>query len=241
VEECQAGRPLDAAIISADRSFEDLLPLLQQPGLLGRVVLLTPSTLHGEARRRGGDAVASCLIKPAFGPAVVASIASIVNQAPVRVSGIWRTPHAKGTVPALQADRPLRVLLVEDNRVNQVVAARLLEKLGCQVIVAETGAAAVRLHAEADFDLVLMDLQMPVMDGFQATARIREREQATGRTVPVIAITANAMSGDRERCLEAGMDDYITKPIGLADLLQAITRTVSPRLTISAPASALHA
>ncbi|MEK6688744.1 MAG: PAS domain S-box protein [Gemmatimonadota bacterium] len=241
VEECQAGRPLDAAVISADRSFEDLIPLLQQPGLLGRVVLLTPSTLHGEARRRGGDAVASCLIKPAFGPAVVASIASILNQAPVRVSGVWRAPRAKGTVPALQADRPLRVLLVEDNQVNQVVAARLLEKLGCQVILADTGAAAVRLHAEADFDLVLMDLQMPVMDGFQATARILERDQATGRTVPIIAITANAMSGDRERCLEAGMDDYITKPIGLADLLQAITRTVSPRLTISAPVSALRA
>ncbi|MEK7380364.1 MAG: response regulator, partial [Gemmatimonadota bacterium] len=241
VEESRAGRPLDAAVISADRSFEDLIPLLQQPGLRGRVVLLTPSTLHGEARRRGGDAVASCLIKPAFGPAVVASIASIVNQAPVRVSGIWRTPRAKGTVPALQADRPLRVLLVEDNRVNQVVAGRLLEKLGCQVILADTGAAAVRLHAEADFDLVLMDLQMPVMDGFQATARILERDQATGRTVPIIAITANAMSGDRERCLEAGMDDYLTKPIGLADLLQAITRTVSPRLTISAPVSALRA
>jgi len=82
---------------------------------------------------------------------------------------------------------------------------------------------------------------MPVMDGFQATARIREREQATGRTVPIIAITANAMSGDRERCLEAGMDDYITKPIGRADLLQAITRTVSSRLTVSPPVSALRA
>ena len=107
----------------------------------------------------------------------------------------------------------LHILLAEDNIANQRVACGILKKAGHSVVIAETGKCAVRLLDEQSFDVILMDVQMPEMDGFEATAAIRERERRTGTHTPIIAMTAHAMSGDRERCLEAGMDDYITKPI----------------------------
>jgi signal transduction histidine kinase/CheY-like chemotaxis protein len=119
----------------------------------------------------------------------------------------------------------LTILLAEDNRVNQVVATRLLEKRGHTVIVAENGRAAVEATEKQKFDLVLMDVQMPEMDGLEATASIRAREEA-GRHVPIIAMTASAMLGDRERCLEWGMDGYLTKPLNLQELYQTIEAVV---------------
>jgi CheY-like chemotaxis protein len=116
----------------------------------------------------------------------------------------------------------LQVLLAEDNEVNQRVAARFLERLGHRVTLANDGREAIDLWRQQPFDLVLMDVQMPEMDGFEAVAAIREAEQATGGRTPVIALTAHAMSGDRERCLAAGMDGYLTKPVKLAQLVAAI-------------------
>jgi len=107
----------------------------------------------------------------------------------------------------------LRILLAEDNVVNQHVAVKMLEHLRHEVVVAGNGAEAVGKYAEGVFDLVLMDVQMPQMNGFEATARIRDLQQSSGRRVPIIAMTAHAMKGDRERCLEAGMDAYVSKPI----------------------------
>jgi len=118
--------------------------------------------------------------------------------------------------------RPLRILLAEDNSVNQRVACRLLEKRGHTVAVACNGRQAIDLFDERAFDLVLMDVQMPEMDGFEATAAIRAREKATGHRIPILAMTAHAMKGDQERCLAAGMDGYVTKPIKPAALLAAI-------------------
>ncbi|MBI1824852.1 MAG: response regulator [Planctomycetes bacterium] len=111
-----------------------------------------------------------------------------------------------------------RVLLVEDNLVNRKVATGLLRKCGCDVMEAENGRVAIELLNEKSFDMVFMDVQMPVMDGFEATRRIR----ADGRTLPIIAMTAHAMKGDRERCIEAGMDDYITKPVSMERVQEAV-------------------
>jgi CheY-like chemotaxis protein len=115
-----------------------------------------------------------------------------------------------------------RVLIVEDNAVNQMVAARLLEKLGCRVDVAANGREAVEMVGLLPYDAIFMDCQMPEMDGFEATQEIRRREGSSVHR-PIIAMTANAMQG-RERCLGAGMDDYVSKPMRKADLTEALKR-----------------
>ena len=118
--------------------------------------------------------------------------------------------------------RQLRVLLAEDNPVNRTLALRLLGKLGHQVEVANNGEEALALHARSNFDIILMDVQMPVMGGFEATAHIREREAAGHPRTPIVAMTAHAMKGDRERCLAAGMDGYLSKPVHAPDLVEAL-------------------
>ena len=118
--------------------------------------------------------------------------------------------------------RQLRILLAEDNVVNQTLALRLLGKLGHQADVASNGKEALDLHARNRYDLVLMDVQMPIMGGFDATARIREREAAGAARTPIVAMTAHAMKGDRERCLEAGMDGYLSKPVHAPDLVEVL-------------------
>ena len=126
--------------------------------------------------------------------------------------------------------RPLRILLTEDNVVNQRLAARLLEKQGHTVQVASNGQEALDVLERERFDLALLDVQMPELDGFEATAQIRAREQAGGGHLPIVAMTAHAMSGDRERCLAAGMDGYLPKPIDPVRLAQEIRRVTSTPL-----------
>jgi len=118
--------------------------------------------------------------------------------------------------------RSLRILLAEDNAINQKLAVRILEKRGHRVVVAGNGKEAVEALEREQFDLVLMDVQMPEMNGLEATAAIRKREQASTDHIPIVAMTAHAMKGDRERCLEAGMDGYIAKPIKSEELLEII-------------------
>jgi CheY-like chemotaxis protein len=122
---------------------------------------------------------------------------------------------------------PLRVLLAEDGLANQKLAIGLLEKWGHQVTVATDGMAAVTAWETGGFDLILMDIQMPELDGIAATEIIRQRERALGRRMPIIAMTAHALSGDRQRCLDAGMDGYISKPVRRADLEQAMLELFS--------------
>ena len=116
----------------------------------------------------------------------------------------------------------LRVLLVEDNLINQKVADSMLRKNGHAVVIANNGKEALAALSAQEFDAVLMDVQMPEMDGLEATAAIRAGEQGTGRHVPIVALTAHALTSDRERCLQAGMDAYLSKPIQSAQLLQAM-------------------
>jgi two-component system, sensor histidine kinase and response regulator len=123
---------------------------------------------------------------------------------------------------AASANGEVHILLAEDNRVNQAVASRLLAKLGCSLVVANNGHEAVELVTKQSFDLVLMDVQMPEMDGLGATKRIRDHEKSTHGHIPIIAMTAHAMESDHARCLEAGMDGYLTKPINPQELVAAI-------------------
>ncbi|MCC6641239.1 MAG: response regulator [Deltaproteobacteria bacterium] len=144
---------------------------------------------------------------PVCEPPAAHAEAGTVARAPARASG----------------DRSLRVLAAEDNAVNQRVLLRLLERLGCRVDLAADGREAVERARGGGYDLVLMDCQMPVLDGFGATREIRALESEAGR-VPIVAVTAHALAGDRERCLENGMDDYVTKPIKLDELERVIAR-----------------
>jgi CheY-like chemotaxis protein len=119
-----------------------------------------------------------------------------------------------------------RVLLAEDNRVNQKVALRMLERLGCQITTADNGREAVEMFDPSRYDLILMDCQMPEMDGYAATAAIRERPD--GKEIPIIALTAHAMQGAREKCLASGMNDYLAKPIRPGSMQEALSRWLKP-------------
>src|SRR5207247_459148 len=125
--------------------------------------------------------------------------------------------------------RRLNILLVEDNPVNRAVAVRMLERRGHKVTVAHTGREALDLSRARPFEVALMDLQMPERGGLEATAAIRERERATGKHLPIVAMTAHAMKGDRERCLAAGMDGYLAKPIQAKDLFEVIDGVLSQK------------
>ena len=177
-------------------------------------MMLGAANLHseaGECRRLG---VRQYVVKPVN----ESELANALHRALhcVEQETLTAAPAPKREVHALT------VLLAEDNAVNQKLASRLLEKMGHQVTVAANGEEAVRAHLTAAFDVILMDVQMPEMNGFEATARIREREEITGEHVPIIALTAHAIQGDRERCLEAGMDDYLSKPLNSAALAEKL-------------------
>ena len=126
--------------------------------------------------------------------------------------------------PSEQVAKGMRILLVEDNTINRILVTVMLEKHGHFLIHAANGREALEMIARENFDLIFMDVQMPEMDGFEATRRIREAEQATGRRTPIVAITAYALTGDRARCLAAGMDDYLSKPLLKTDLFELMAR-----------------
>jgi CheY-like chemotaxis protein len=133
----------------------------------------------------------------------------------------------EGTVESavqIPGQRPLQILLAEDSLTNQKLALGVLQKWGHILTIANNGAEAVKLSEQNAFDLILMDVQMPELDGFQATAAIREREQKAGTHTPIVAMTAHAMKGDREKCLAAGMDGYVAKPIRFRELQTAIAQ-----------------
>ncbi|MCF7789429.1 MAG: response regulator [Prosthecobacter sp.] len=139
-----------------------------------------------------------------------------------RTSGISIKPKSPRFKPVVTAHSSMKVLIVEDGHVSQIVGARMLEKRGHVVTLASNGREAIDRCAKETFDAILMDVHMPGINGYEATARIRQSEKATGKHVPIIAMTANAMKGDRERCIAAGMDDYIAKPLRSDALFQVV-------------------
>ncbi len=186
------------------------------------ILLLTSGDQHGDAERCRVLGIARYLLKPVKQSELVDAIINALEKK----SHKQKQDDFSSEAPSSSRgnSRPLRVLLAEDNRLNQTLVIRMLEKAGHSVKLATNGREALELLGGADFDVVLMDLQMPVMDGLEATAAIREKEKASGGHIPIIAVTAHALKGDRERCLENGMDGYISKPVQpgllLAELAQ---------------------
>jgi len=184
------------------------------------IMMLSSAGQRGDARRCRELGVAAYLTKPVRQGELLDAILTALGTRPIK-----EAPPVLVTRHSLRENsNHLRILLVEDNAVNQVLALRLLEKRGHTVAVAGNGKEALTALEKQSFDLVLMDVQMPEMDGFEATIAIREKEKTSGNHVPIIAMTAHAMVGDKERCLEAGMDDYISKPIRPEELNDFLKR-----------------
>ncbi len=230
-----AGEPFPLVLLDARLFGEGGPPaelVAQSHGRGGALVLMLPPAGRGDAADRYCESpVAACVRKPVKQSDLLDAILTALGRLPA--------PAAGPAAPAAAGPRGLRVLLAEDNEVNQELAVRLLGRQGHTVVVAGNGREAVAAWEAGAFDFILMDVQMPEMDGLVATAEIRTRERHRGGHVPVIALTAHAMKGDRERCLAAGMDEYVSKPIRLPELLRAIERVV-PAFTAPAemPAAA---
>ncbi len=186
------------------------------------VMMLTSGEQSGDINRCRDAGIPIYLIKPVRRAELRSAIAKVMAR-PSRPVPAKRM-EAKPVAVVEHAGSRLRILLVEDNIVNQRVASRILEKQGYSVAIAGNGVHALKAIEEQNFDLVLMDLQMPEMGGFEATAKIREQEEMTRTHIPIVAMTAHAMTGDRERCLASGMDDYISKPVRAAALVELVEK-----------------
>ena len=217
---------LDAQMPQMD-GFE-VAALIQQDCALreSAVVMLTSADSRGDAARYGELGIKAHLSKPV-------KRAELLEAIRLALMGPGEVTKAERDVTSAPADqRHFSILLAEDNLVNQKVAMRFLEKRGHTVVLAESGRQALAAWQEQFFDLILMDVQMPEMDGLEATAMIREQERMgklerlLSRHIPIVAMTAHAMVGDRERCLAAGMDDYVAKPINARDMFAAIERVM---------------
>jgi CheY-like chemotaxis protein len=153
------------------------------------------------------------------------------------VTALCEVPDKSASVAAAiqshDSPKPLQILLAEDNEVNQKVAVRMLEKLGHEVHLCGNGRQTLELLERQSFDLVFMDVQMPELDGIQVTQRVRKKEQNSGRHLPIVAMTAHAMMGDRERCLASGMDDYVSKPIQAEELCRVVNALHERNATVA--------
>jgi CheY-like chemotaxis protein len=217
------GKPFALILIDVQMPGMDGFSLVEHiqrsPSLAGpTIMMLSSGGEPGEVARGRQLGVAAYLTKPAQEADLLDCLLASMGM---------RSPrsHEPSSIPApvrSSGPRRLRILLAEDNPVNQKLAVRLLEKRGHVVVAAGNGRQALAAFAQEHFDVVLMDVQMPEMDGFEATAAIRDEEKTTGAHVPIIAMTAHAMKGDEERCLRAGMDGYVSKPIDAQSLFRAI-------------------
>ncbi len=215
---------LDAQMPDVD-GFALAVAIKQNPAFAGAaIMMLSSSDLHADAERCRELGIPTYLVKPVNQVELSHAILKTLGATPPELSALETAVGSRTARVPEGEHRPLRILLAEDNLVNQKLVRRLLERRGYSIIVANDGAEALEAFGRERFDLVLMDVQMPKMGGFEATGKIRERESGTGRRLPIIALTAHAMQGDRERCLRAGMDDYLSKPIHPRTLFEAIDR-----------------
>ena len=197
------------------------------------LIMLSSSGQRGDVKGVEDAGVAAYLTKPARFSQILDTLRKVCAQPlgdavpPVRVTrpAVAESPVVSARPVRFHSGSQCRLLVVEDNRTNQKVAVLILERLGCQVEVASNGEEGVRKAESGNYNILLMDCQMPVMDGFEATAEIRRREGPNAHTI-IVAMTANALPEDRESCLQAGMDDYISKPINRAELVRVLERYV---------------
>ena len=218
-----AGVPFSLLVADCHMPDVDGFMLVEQiqrsPDLSNLVtIMLTSGGQRGDGARCKKLGIAAYLIKPVL----QADLLDAVLQVLASSDGVVKPTQVITRYTLREGRLPLRILLAEDNLVNQKLASRLLENQGHMVVVAADGAQALDTLEKQSFDLVLMDAQMPVMDGFEATAAIRRLEQNTRAHIPIIAMTAHAMVGDRQRCLQAGMDGDIAKPVHAHELFETI-------------------
>ena len=231
----QAGEPYVLVLTDANMPDVDGFTLakeIKEDRMLGStiIMMLTSGDRHGDVTRCGELGLAAYLLKPIKQSELFDAIVLALGVAEAEDDS-----SSKAVAEETAQLRPLRVLLAEDSLVNQRLAVGLLEKHGHTVVVAGHGREAIGTLQSQTFDVVLMDVQMPEMDGFEATAAIRHQEQRTGGHIPIVAMTAHAMKGDRERCLAAGMDSYISKPIRASQLFQVIESVLAAGEETKAP------
>jgi two-component system sensor histidine kinase/response regulator len=218
----KAGIPFSFALIDTEMpgmNGNELAEAVAQEHLAKAVIMMTP--IEGPARdaARYRKTGVSHLLKPIRKSELLVAIVTALEGAERATSATLLPPrhlHASA--------RSLRILVVEDTPVNQVMMVRMLEKMGHTATIAGNGKEALQLLKAGSFELIFMDVQMPEMDGLTATRNIREQEKDGGARIPIVAMTAHAMKGDKDRCLEAGMDDYVSKPASGRDIAQAIAR-----------------
>jgi PAS domain S-box-containing protein len=189
------------------------------------IILVTSAGQKIDASRCRELGIAACLVKPVRQSDLLDTVMTILG------AGAEGRASLTADTDISPAGRGLTILLVEDNEVNRILVTKYLKRHGHQIFTAKDGRQAVEAYLKNRVDVILMDVQMPGMDGFEATEAIREREKTTNGHIPIIAMTAHALKGDREKCLNAGMDDYITKPINTDELFAALDRAVKGRLS----------
>jgi CheY-like chemotaxis protein len=223
------GHPFPLVLLDCQMPDVDGFALAQQiqdhPELVRTsIMMLTSADQLGDAMLCRKLGISAYLVKPVRQSELLDLICKSLQQGPRQDQGeVLRVRN----IP-LRSSGPSRVLVAEDNMVNQTLARRLLEKRGYIVSVVGDGRAALAALEKESFDIVLMDVQMPVMDGFEATTSIRQREQLSGSHIPIVAMTAHAFKGDQERCLAMGMDAYISKPIRQQELYATIESVLAP-------------
>ncbi|MBI3539561.1 MAG: response regulator, partial [Candidatus Eisenbacteria bacterium] len=211
------------------------------PELTGAtLMMLTSGGQPGDAERCRELGLAGYLMKPVSRSNLLQAIRQALAARHPALHPAPEKPrrHSLALVPEQESgmnQRRLRILVAEDHPVNQRVVVRILEKLGHEPTVVENGELALHATATGGFDLLLMDVQMPVMDGFEATAAIRARESSQGGHLPIVGLTAHAMKGDMERCLGAGMDAYLSKPLKISELSATIERVAAPVTSADRP------
>ena len=230
VEQAESdGHPFALILLDAQMPFMDgfrVAEIIQEKGAhtglpLPTILMLTSAGSRGDAARCRAAGIKGYLHKPIGRGDLLNAIKVSLGLPNDAVHRPLVTAHS-----LREGLGKLRILMAEDNPVNQRLQTRLLEKGGHSVVLAETGAQALEMVDRQTFDLILMDVQMPVMNGLQATIAIREREHISGRHIPIIAMTANAMTGDKQVCFDAGMDDYVSKPIRTKELFETIETCV---------------